>query len=47
MKDIYELLNLVIDDQEVPVDYLEVTESEKIKVKNKLKEILMDNNDSN
>ncbi|MBY0600457.1 hypothetical protein QUG02_26535 [Bacillus hominis] len=47
MKDIYELLNLVIDDQEVSVDYLEVTESEKIKVKNELKKILMDNNDSN
>ncbi|MBJ7961544.1 hypothetical protein JDS77_28430 [Bacillus cereus group sp. N28] len=47
MKDIYELLNLVIDDQEEPVDYLEVTESEKIKVKNKLKETLTDNNDSN
>ncbi|WP_215559486.1 hypothetical protein [Bacillus mycoides] len=47
MKDIYELLNLVIDVQEVSVDYLEVTESEKIKVKNKLKKILMDNNDSN
>ncbi|WLG16634.1 hypothetical protein [Bacillus cereus] len=47
MKDIYELLNLVIDYQEEPVDYLEVTGSEKIKVKNKLKETLTDNNDSN
>ncbi|MCU5601438.1 hypothetical protein [Bacillus wiedmannii] len=47
MKNIYELLNLVIDDQEEPVDYLEVTELEKIKVKNKLKETLTDNNDSN
>ncbi|EJS44907.1 hypothetical protein ICE_05864 [Bacillus cereus BAG1X1-2] len=47
MKDIYELLNLIIDHQDVTVDYLEVTELEKIKVKNELKKILMDNNDSN
>lgn len=49
MADIYELLNLFIDDQEelVDLDYLEITESEKNKVKNALKEILIDNDDSN